>query len=109
MESSKSKSSSIATYIGVVVALLIAAGAYIVSPTVMVAITQRIGNATTLSPMVMRLIFTVVCFFIGLTISMLVVGLVKPKDARTANENKLEEERNKMREAQRIERQKNRR
>lgn len=109
MESTKSKSSSIATYIGVVVALLIAVGAYIVSPTVMVAITQRIGNATTLSPMVMRLIFTVVCFFIGLTISMLVVGLVKPKDARTANENKLEEERNKMREAQRIERMKNRR
>ncbi len=109
MENAKSKSSSIATYIGVVVALLIAVGAYIVSPTVMVAITQRIGNATTLSPMVMRLIFTVVCFVIGLTISMLVVGLVKPKDARTANENKLEEERNKMREAQRIERMKKRR
>jgi uncharacterized ion transporter superfamily protein YfcC len=109
MENAKSKSSSIATYIGVVVALLIAVGAYIVSPTVMVAITQRIGNATTLSPMVMRLIFTVVCFFIGLTITMLVVSLVKPKDARTVNENKLEEERNKMREAQRIQRQKNRR
>ena len=109
MENAKSKSSSIATYIGVVVALLIAVGAYIVSPTVMVAITQRIGNATTLSPMVMRIIFTVVCFFIGLTITMLVVSLVKPKDARTVNENKLEEERNKMREAQRIERQKNRR
>lgn len=109
MEDTKSKSSSIATYIGVVVALLIAVGAYIVSPTVMVAITQRIGNATTLSPMVMRLIFTVVCFVIGLTITMLVVSLVKPKDARTANENKLEEERNKMREAQRIERMKKRR
>ncbi|MBI1281055.1 MAG: hypothetical protein GC179_23215 [Anaerolineaceae bacterium] len=109
MENAKSKSSSIATYIGVVFALLIAIGAYIVSPNVMVAITQRIGNATTLSPMVMRLIFTVICFFIGLTITMLVVSLVKPKDARTANENKLEEERNKMREAQRIERMKNRR
>lgn len=109
MENAKSKSSSIATYIGVVVALLIAVGAYIVSPTVMVAVTQRIGNATTLSPMVMRLIFTVVCFVIGLTITMLVVSLVKPKDARTANENKLEEERNKMREAQRIERMKKRR
>ncbi len=109
MENTKSKSSSIATYIGVVIALLIAVAAYIVSPTVMVAITQRIGNATTLSPMVMRLIFTVVCFFIGLTITMLVVSLVKPKDARTANENKLEEERNKMREAQRIERMKKRR
>ncbi len=109
MEDTKSKSSSIATYIGVVVALLIAVGAYIVSPTVMVSITQRIGNATTLSPMVMRLIFTVVCFFIGLTITMLVVSLVKPKDARTVNENKLEEERNKMREAQRIERMKKRR
>ena len=109
METAKSKSSSIATYIGVVVALLIAVSAYIVSPTVMVAITQRIGNATTLSPMVMRLIFTVVCFFIGLTITMLVVSLVKPKDARTVNENKLEEERDKMREAQRIARQKSRR
>ena len=109
MENTKSKSSSIATYIGVVVALLIAVGAYLVSPTVMVAITQRIGNATTLSPMVMRLIFTVICFIIGLTITMLVVSLVKPKDARTANENKLEEERNKMREAQRIERMKKRR
>ena len=109
METAKSKSSSIATYIGVVVALLIAVGAYIVSPTVMVAITQRIGNATTLSPMVMRLIFTVICFVIGLTITMLVVSLVKPKDARTANENTLEQERDKMREAQRIARQKNRR
>jgi hypothetical protein len=37
------------------------------------------------------------------------LSMVKPKDARTANENKLEEERNKMREAQRIERQKKRR
>ena len=109
METAKRKSSSIATYIGVVVALLIAVGAYIVSPTVMVAITQRIGNASTLSPMVMRLIFTVICFVIGLTITMLVVSLVKPKDARTANENKLEAERNKMREAQRIERMKKRR
>jgi uncharacterized BrkB/YihY/UPF0761 family membrane protein len=109
MENTNSKSSSIATYIGVVVALLIAVGAYFVAPTVLAAITQRLGNATTLSPMVMRLIFTVVCFFIGLTITMLVVSLVKPKDARTVNENKLEAERNKMREAQRIERQKNRR
>ena len=40
---------------------------------------------------------------------MLVLSIVKPKDARTVNENKLEEERNKMREAQRLERQKNRR
>ncbi len=108
MENSGSKSSSIATYIGVIVALLIAAGAYIISPSVIVSITQKLGSST-LSPIAMRLIFTVICFVIGLTISMLVVSIVKPKDARTANENKLEAERNKMREAQRIERQKNRR
>ncbi len=109
METSNSKSSSIATYIGVIIALVIAIGAWFISPSVMVAITQRIGNATTLSPIIMRLIFTVICFVIGLTISMLVVSLVKPKDARTANENTLEQERNKMREAQRLARQKNRR
>ena len=109
MESSKSKGSSIGMFVGVFVALLIAVGAYIISPTVLVSITQKLGNATTMSPMVMRLIFTVICFVIGLTISMLVLSIVKPKDARTVNENKLEEERNKMREAQRLERQKNRR
>ena len=109
MDSAKSKGSSIGMFVGIFVALLIAVGAYIVSPTVMVSITQKIGDASTLSPMAMRLIFTVICFVIGLTISMLVLSLVKPKDARTVNENKLEEERNKMREAQRIARQKNRR
>ncbi len=108
MESSKSKGSSVGMFVGVFVALLIAVGAYIVSPNVLVSITQKLGNATTMSPMVMRLIFTVICFVIGLTISMLVLSLVKPKDARTVNENKLEEERNKMREAQRLERQKKR-
>ena len=109
MESSKSKGSSIGMFVGIFVALLIAVGAYIVSPTVLVSITQKLGNASTLSPIAMRLIFTVICFIIGLTISMLVLSIIKPKDARTANENKLEEERNKMREAQRLERQKNRR
>ena len=109
MESSKGKGSSIGMFVGIFVALLIAVGAYIVSPTVLVSITQKLGNASTLSPIAMRLIFTVICFIIGLTISMLVLSIIKPKDARTANENKLEEERNKMREAQRLERQKNRR
>jgi uncharacterized membrane protein YccC len=109
MESSKSKGSSIGMFVGIFVALLIAVGAYIIAPTVLVSITQKLGNASTLSPIAMRLIFTVICFVIGLTISMLVLSVVKPKDARTANENKLEEERNKMREAQRLERQKNRR
>ena len=109
MEDSKSKGSSIGMFVGVFVALLIAVGAYIVSPNVLVSITQKLGNASTMSPMAMRLIFTVICFVIGLTISMLVLSVVKPKDARTVNENKLEEERNKMREAQRIARQKNRR
>ena len=109
MESSKSKGSSIGIFVGIFVALLIAVGAYIVSPTVLVSITQKLGNASTLSPIAMRLIFTVICFIIGLTISMLVLSIIKPKDARTVNENKLEEERNKMREAQRLERQKNRR
>ena len=108
MENTQGKGSSIGTFIGVFVALLIAVGAYIVSPTVLVSITQRIGNASTLSPMVMRLIFTGICFVIGLTITMLVVSLVKPK-GMVVNESKLEEERNKMREAQRIARQKNRR
>jgi len=108
MESSKSKGSSVGMFIGIFVALLIAVGAYIVSPSVMVSITQKLGGST-LSPIVMRLIFTVICFVIGLTISMLVLSAVKPKDARTVNENKLEEERNKMREAQRVQRQKNRR
>jgi len=88
---------------------LIAVGAYIVSPNILVSITQKLGHASTMSPMAMRLIFTVICFVIGLTISMLVLSVVKPKDGRTVNENKLEAERNKMREAQRIERQKNRR
>ena len=108
MESSNSKGSSVGTFIGVFIALLIAVGAYIVSPSVLVSVTQKLGSST-LSPIAMRLIFTVICFVIGLTISMLVLSMVKPKDARTANENKLEEERNKMREAQRIERQKKRR
>ena len=107
MEDSK-KGSSIGTFIGVFVALLIAVGAYIIAPNVMASITQRLGNTSTLSPMVMRLIFTGICFVIGLTITMLVVSLVKPKGI-VINENKLEAERNKMREAQRIERQKNRR
>ena len=108
MESSKSKGSSIGMFVGVFIALLIAVGAYIISPSVLVSVTQKLGSST-LSPIAMRLIFTVICFVIGLTISMLVLSMVKPKDARTANENKLEEERNKMREAQRIERQKKRR
>jgi multisubunit Na+/H+ antiporter MnhC subunit len=108
MESSNSKGSSVGTFIGVFIALLIAVGAYIVSPSVLVSITQKLGSST-LSPIAMRLIFTVICFVIGLTISMLVVSMVKPKDARTVNENKLEAERNKMREEQRIERQKDRR
>jgi len=95
-------------FVGVFIALLIAVGAYIISPSVLVSVTQKLGSST-LSPIAMRLIFTVICFVIGLTISMLVLSMVKPKDARTANENKLEEERNKMREAQRIERQKKRR
>ena len=109
MESSNGKGSSVGMFVGVFVALLIAVGAYIVSPNVLVAITQKLGNASTMSPMAMRLIFTVICFVIGLTISMLVLSVFKPKDAHTANENKLEAERNKMREAQRLERQKNRR
>ena len=108
MESSNSKGSSIGMFVGVFIALLIAVGAYIISPSVLVSVTQKLGSST-LSPIAMRLIFTVICFVIGLTISMLVLSMVKPKDARTANENKLEEERNKMREAQRIERQKKRR
>jgi uncharacterized ion transporter superfamily protein YfcC len=109
MENSKSKGSSIGMFVGIFVALLIAVGAYIVSPTVLVSIAQKLGNASTLSPIAMRLIFTVICFVIGLTISMLIISIIKPKDARTVNENKLEEERNKLREAQRLERQKNRR
>lgn len=109
MESTKPKGSSIGTFIGVFIALLIAVGAWFVAPSVLVSITQKIGSASTLSPIAMRLIFTVICFVIGLTLTMLVTSLVKPKDARTANENTLEEERNKMREAQRLARQKNRR
>jgi hypothetical protein len=109
MEDSKSKGSSVGMFVGVLVALLIAVGAYIISPSVLVSITQKLGNASTISPIALRLIFTVICFVIGLTISMVVLSALKPKDARTVNENKLEEERNKMREAQRIERQKNRR
>ncbi len=109
MENSNPKSSSVGTFIGVFIALLLAVGAWFVAPTVLVSITKQLGNASTLSPVAMRVIFTVVCFFIGLTITMLAISLVKPKDARTVNENKLEQERNKMREAQRLERQKNRR
>ena len=109
MESSNSKGSSVGMFVGVFVALLIAVGAYIVSPNVLVSITQKLGNASTVSPIALRLIFTVICFVIGLTISMIVLSALKPKDARTVNENKLEEERNKMREAQRLARQKNRR
>ena len=109
MESSKPKGSSVGTFIGVFIALLIAVGAWFISPTVLVSITQKIGNANTLSPIAMRLIFTVICFVIGLTMTMLVTSLVKPKDARTANENTLEQERNQMRKAQRLARQKNRR
>jgi len=78
MESSNSKGSSVGTFIGVFIALLIAVGAYIVSPSVLVSITQKLGSST-LSPIAMRLIFTVICFVIGLTISMLVVSMVKPK------------------------------
>ena len=109
MESSNPKSSSIGTFIGVFIALLLAVGAWFVAPTVLVSITKQLGNASTLSPVAMRVIFTVACFFIGLTITMLAISLVTPKDARTVNENKLEQERNKIREAQRLERQKNRR
>ena len=109
MESSNSKGSSVGMFVGVFVALLIAVGAYIVSPNVLVSITQKLGNASTISPIALRLIFTVICFVIGLTISMVVLSAFKPKDGRTVNENKLEEERNKMREAQRLARQKNRR
>ena len=108
MDSSKGKGSSIGMFIGVFIALLIAVGAYIVSPSVMVSITQKLGGST-LSPIAMRLIFTVICFVIGLTISMLVLSMVKPKDGRTVSESKMEAERNKTREAQRIARQKNRR
>lgn len=109
MENTPNKGSSIGTFIGVFIALLLAVGAWFMAPDVLVSITRQIGNASTLSPMVMRVIFTVIVFVIGLTISMLVVGILKPKDARTTSENKIEQERDKMREAQRLARQKNRR
>jgi uncharacterized ion transporter superfamily protein YfcC len=109
MQNSTSKGSSIGTFIGVFVALLLAVGAWFIAPNVLVSITRQVGNASTLSPMMLRVIFTVICFIIGLVVTMLVLSIVKPKDGRTVAENKVEEERNKMREAQRLERQKNRR
>lgn len=108
MDSTSGKTSSIGTFIGVFVALLLAVGAWFVAPNVLASITRQLGGST-LSPVVMQIIFTVIIFIIGLTISMLVVSVLKPKDARTANENKIAQERDKMREAQRIARQNNRR
>ncbi len=109
MENTSGKTSSVGTFIGVFVALLLTVGAWFAAPSVLASLTRQLGNTATLSPLVMQIIFTVIIFVIGLIISMLVVSVLKPKDARTANENKLAEERDKMREAQRIERQKRRR
>ncbi len=109
MEKTTSKTSSVGTFIGVFVALLLAVGAWFAAPSVLASLTRQLGNTATLSPLVMQIIFTVIIFVIGLVVSMLVVSLFKPKDSRSANENKLEQERDRMREAQRLERQKRRR
>ena len=96
------KGSPVRMVIGVALALVVALGGWMFSPTIIPSLTR--GSSLSLTSDQIRLIMTAGSFVLGLVVVSLVLAFVTPRDARNVNEAKLTQERDALRERQKMER-----
>lgn len=100
MADPKQKRSSATPVIGLMIAVVLGVGAWLIAPSVITALMKTLQSLNTLAPMTARIIFTVIIVVLALIVFGLVAALTTRKDDQSANEAKLEKEREAMRRQQ---------
>lgn len=96
------KGSPVRMMIGLALALVLGLGAWLLGPAIIPNLTR--GSSLSLTSDQLRLILTAGSFILGLIVVSLLMALVTPRDARNVNEAKLAQERDALRERQKMER-----
>ncbi|MEZ4672478.1 MAG: hypothetical protein R3E39_31640 [Anaerolineae bacterium] len=101
-ETEHKKGSPVRMFIGLGLALVLAIVCWVVAPSVIPNLTR--GSSISLTSDQLRLFMTAGSFVLGLVVVALLMAFVTPRDSRNVNEAKLAEEREALRQKQKMER-----